>query len=72
MRHLFMGGYGHHAMMMGGFGHRAMMMGFGGWLLMRMVRRIVTLLVIGGLVAAVVVLWLRLQAAKRGAFYNGP
>ena len=62
MRHMFMGGFGHHAMMMG----------FGGWMLMRMVRRIVMLLVIGGLATAVVVLWLRLQAAKRGDFYNGP
>lgn len=58
MRHLFMGGFGHHAMMMG----------FGAFLLQRLIHRIVMMLVIGGLVAAVIFLWLRLQAARRGYY----
>ena len=59
MRHLFMGGFGHHAFAMG----------FGAWIFMRLVRRLMMMALIGGLVILVVYLWLRLQAARRERLY---
>jgi hypothetical protein len=52
-------------MMMGGFGHHGMMGGLGLWMMHRVLRR-VTMFVVVGLLAAVVVLWLKLRAARRG------
>ena len=55
MRHMMMGGH------MGHMG-AGMMMGF---MLHRMIRRVLMMVVVGGLVAVVVVLWLRLQRERQ-------
>jgi hypothetical protein len=52
-------------MMMGGFGHHGMTGGLGMWMMHRLLRRIVMFVMVGGLLVLVVTLWLRLQAARR-------
>jgi hypothetical protein len=54
MRHMMMGGYGHH--MMGGLG---MMM------MHRMLHRVTMYIIMGALVALVVMLWLRRRAPRQ-------
>ncbi len=62
MRHIMMGGFGHHGMM-GGMG-----MGLGMWMMHRMLRRVMMYIVIGGLVFLVAALWLRVKTAERNHF----